>query len=197
MTDKKICKNNKLTGIAALYFLGVFVGTVLYSFTPLEHAELFKPAVDNFISGRFNKEFSEILINSFCEPFLMLAICFLLGLSAVAQPAEYLIPVFHGFGTGITLTGIYDVYSADGIGMCAVMIIPGTIISAFAVIIAAREALNMSSEICLSSFGKNIIGAKIDFKLYFTKYVILCVIAAIGAFAESAFVFLFADFWQL
>lgn len=197
MTDKKICKNNKLTGIATLYFLGVLAGTALYVFTPLEHAELFKPAVENFISGRFNKEFSEILINSFCEPFLMLAVCFLLGLSAVAQPAEYLVPIFHGFGTGITLAGIYDMYSIDGIGMCAVMVIPGTIISAFAVIIAVREALNMSSEICLSSFVKNNVGAKIDFKLYFTKYVILCIIVAIGAFAESAFVFLFVDFWQL
>lgn len=200
MTDKKISVGNgknRLTGITLLYFIGVLSGVILYSFPPNGYAGEFEAAAENFVSGRLNKEFAEILINSFCEPFIMLLVCFLLGLSAVAHPAEYLVPVFHGFGTGVTLAGFYAEYALKGIGMSAVMIIPGAVISAFAVIIAVREALNMSSDICSASFGKNCMGAKIDFKLYFTKFVILCAIAAAGAFAESALIFLFADLWQV
>ena len=200
MTDKNISVGNKkikLAGITLLYFLGVLSGVILYCFPPGGQTSHFEAAAENFVSGRLNKEFSEILVNSFCEPFIMLLACFLLGLSAVAQPVEYLVPVFHGFGTGITLAGIYSIYGTTGIGIAAVMIIPGTVISAFAVIIAVREALNMSSDICSASFGKNCMGTKIDFRLYFTKYVILCAIAAAGACAESALIFLFADLWQV
>ncbi|MBQ8176099.1 MAG: hypothetical protein IJ035_03565 [Oscillospiraceae bacterium] len=197
MADRNSTSNkNRLTGIVLLYFLGIFTGAVLYCIPPDGQDGRFKVIAEDFISGRFDKEFAEILVNSFCEPFVMLMICFLLGLSAVAQPAEYLVPVFHALGTGVTIAGIYDIYGVKGIAMSAVMIIPGTVISAFAVIIAVREALNMSSDIYLSAIGKNPVTAKIDIRLYFTKYVILCAIAVVSAFVQSILIFFFADIWQ-
>ena len=200
MTDKNISRSNKkgrLTGITVLYFVGVLAGVILYSFPPSEYPGKFESVAENFISGRLNKEFAEILVNSFCEPFIMLLICFLLGLSAIAHPAEYLVPVFHGFGTGITLSGFYAEYDFKGIGMSAVMIIPGTVIFSFAIIIAVREAINMSSDICSAAFGKNGTAVQIDLRLYFTKYVILCAMIVAGAFAESILTFFFADLWQV
>ncbi len=200
MTDKNIsCSNKKsrLAGITLLYFVGVLSGVILYSFPPIGYSGKFEASAENFISARLNKEFAEILVNSFCEPFIMLLICFMLGLSAIAHPAEYLVPVFHGFGTGITISGFYAEYAFQGIGMSAVMIIPGAVISAFAIIIAVREALNMSSEICSAAFGRNSTAAQIDFRLYFTKYVILCAMIVAGAFAESMLTFFFADLWQV
>lgn len=191
--------NNKkrLNGIVLLYFLGIITGAILYCFPPDGQDGRFGAFAEKFISGRFNKEFAEIMINSFCEPFAMLLICFLLGLSAVAHPAEYLVPVFHALGTGITLAGIYDMYGIKGIGMAAAMIIPGTIVSAFAVIIAVREALNMSTDIYSASFGKTSADAKINFRLYFTKYVILCAMVVAAAVAESILILLFADLWRI
>ncbi len=198
MADKNISDNkNRLTGIVFLYFLGVLSGVVLYSFPPSGYALQFETVAENYVSGRLNREFAEILVNSFCEPFVMLLVCFVLGMSAIAHPVEYLVPVFHGFGTGITLAGIYDMYAVKGIGIAALMIIPGTVFSAFAVMIAAREALNMSSDICSASFGSGGTGTKIDFKLYFTKYVILCATVVAAAFVESVLIFFFADLLQV
>lgn len=198
MADRNSTSNkNRLTGIILLYFMGILTGTVLYCMPPEGQAERFEAIAENFISGRFDKEFAEILINSFCEPFVMLLLCFLLGLSTVAQPVEYLVPVFHALGTGVTLAGIYDMYGIKGIVMSAVMIIPGTVISAFAVIIAVREALNMSSDIYSASIGKSPVTAKIDFRLYFTKYVILCAMVVVAAFAESILIFFLSDLWQV
>ncbi len=195
MADKN--NKNRLTGIVLLYFLGVLTGAVLYCVPPDGQAGRFEAIAENYISGRLNKEFAEIMINSFCEPFVILLICFFLGLSAVAHPIEYAVPVFHGFGTGVSLAGIYDMYGIKGVGMSAVMIIPGTIISSFAVIIAVREALNMSTDICAVSITKNPVPAKIDFRLYFIKYVILCAMVVVAALAESAAVFFLADLWQV
>ncbi len=195
MTDKK-CTSNKsrLTGIVLLYFMGVLTGAVMYCIPQNEH---FSVIAEKFMASRLDKEFAEILINAFCEPFVMLLVCFLLGLSAIAQPIEYLVPVFHAFGTGVTLAGIYDMYGVKGIAMSAVMIIPGTVISAFAVMIAARESLNMSTDVYSVSIGKNPVAAKIDFRLYFTKFVILCAMVVIASFAESILIFFFADLWQV
>jgi len=199
MTDKNIScsKKSRLTGITLLYFVGVLAGVILYSFPPSGYAGKFESVAESFISGRINKEFAEILVNSFCEPFIMLVACFLLGLSAIAHPAEYLVPVFHGFGTGITLAGFYAEYAFKGVGMSAIMIIPGAVISALARIIAVRESVNMSSDICSAAFGRSGTAVQIDLRLYFTKYVILCAIAAAGAFAESLLTFFLTDFWQV
>ncbi|MBQ5319413.1 MAG: hypothetical protein J6K17_09985 [Oscillospiraceae bacterium] len=198
MSDKNNIHNkSRLSGIILLYFAGIAAGAVLYCFPPDGQAERFGTIAENFVSGRFDKQFAEILVNSFCEPFVMLLICFLMGLSAIAHPVEYLVPVFHALGTGITLAGLYDVYGITGIGMSAVMIIPGTVISAFAVIIAVREALNMSSDVYSASFGKVSAAAKINFRLYFTKFVILCAMVVAAAFAESVLISLFAGLWQV
>lgn len=194
MADKNNVRNkNRLSGIVLLYFMGVIIGAVLYCFPPEGQAERFGKFAESFISGRFDRKFAEILVNSFCEPFVMLLICFLLGLSAISHPAEYLVPVFHAMGTGITFAGIYDLYGADGIVMSAVMLIPGTVISAFAVIIAVREALNMSTDVYSASFGRMSAAARINFRLYFTKYVILCAMIVVAALTESVLICLFAD----
>ena len=199
MAEKNISETNKnrLTGIFILYFLGVLSGVILYVFPPGGYAVQFETVAEDYMSGRLNKEFAEILVNSFCEPFVMLLVCFVLGMSAIAHPAEYIVPVFHGFGTGITLAGVYNLYGIKGIGITALMIIPGKVFSAFAVMIAVREALNMSSDIYYASFRRNGSETRIDFKLYFTKYVILCAMVVPAAFAESILIFFFADLWQV
>lgn len=198
MTDKNVLENNKkirLTGIALLYFLGVLTGVVIYIFPINGYSEYFCAVTENFILCRLSKDFTEIMISSFCEPFILLLVCFLLGLSAIAHPVEYLVIVFHGLGIGVTLAEIYDNFNADEIVIAILMIIPGTVITAFAVIIAVREALNMSSDICSASFGRNGTGVKIDFRLYFTKFVILCAMIVAGALVESLFIFFLADLW--
>ena len=198
MADKNTIRNkNRLSGIVLLYFMGVIMGAILYCFPPDRQAEFFETSAENFISGRIDKSFAEILINSFCEPFVMILICFLLGLSAIAHPAEYLVPVFHALGTGITFAGIYDLYGVNGIIMSALMLIPGTVISAFAVIIAVRESLNMSTDVYSASFGKFSGVSKINFRLYFTKFVILCAMVVIAAFVESVLIYFFADMWKV
>ncbi len=198
MSDRNTTRNkNRLIGIVLLYFAGIAAGVFLYCFPPDGQSERFSIFAESFISGRLDKQFAEILVNSFCEPFVMLVICFWLGFSAIAHPAEYLIAVFHALGTGITLAGIYDIYGINGIGMSAVMIIPWTVISSFAVIIAVREALNMSTDVYSSVFGKSPVSAKIDFRLFFTKYVILCAMVVFAALAESAASILFSDMWKI
>ena len=199
MTDSHIPKNrknNSLTGLAVLYFAGVLAGTVLYCIPNSEWIEILDNITGNFISGRLGQSFSEMLVSSFSGSFILLLVCFLLGFSAIAQPVELIVPVFQGMGAGVSAAGMYGSYGVSGIGISMILVIPGAVISAFAIIIAAREAIKLSSCIYFSVFVKEQTGEAPDFRLYFTKFVILCAMLIAASLAESLITFLFEDFWM-
>ncbi len=191
MTDNHT-KNSGLTGIAFLYFAGVAIGTLLYCFLGDSSLPLGSVS-ERLINSRLDGDFSASMINSFCGPFLLLLTCFFLGFSAVSHPIELIVPVFHGFGTGTALAGVYDLWGTKGILLSAVLIVPGAVISAFAVIVAVRESLAMSGYVYRCTFGKASAVGEADFRLYFSKFVVLCAIVTVASFAEGALSFFFAE----
>ncbi len=199
MTDKHMVPKKKtdgrLTLLTGLYFAGVFIGVILYSMLEGEALSALNDVTGSFVIGRLNHTFWETLVNSFSGAFLLLLLCFWLGFSAAAQPVELLVPAFRGLGAGVSLSGMYGSFGLKGVGMSAVLIIPGAVLSAFAIIIAAREALELSGNVFSSAFGRGAGGEPIDFRLYFTKFVILCSILVVSSLADSLATFLFAGFW--
>ncbi len=199
MTDKHMVPKKKtdgrLTLLTGLYFAGVFLGVILYGTLDGESLAALNDITGSFVNGRLNHTFWETLVNSFSGAFLLLLLSFWLGFSAAAQPIELIIPAFRGLGAGVSLSGMYGSFGLKGVGMSAVLIIPGAVLSAFALIIAAREALELSGNIFTSVFGGRVSGETLDFRLYFTKFVILCAILALSAVADSLATFLFAGFW--
>ena len=199
MTDNHIIQkkrsDGRLTLLTALYFAGVFLGVILYGTLDGERLGVLNDITGSFVYGRLNHTFWETLVNSFSGAFLVLTACFWLGFSAAAQPVELLVPVFRGLGAGVSLSGMYGSFGLAGVGMSAVLIIPGAVLSAFALIIAAREALEMSGKIFSSVFGRTASGEAIDFRLYVTKFVILFIILTVSSLADSLATFIFAGFW--
>lgn len=198
MTDKHIAPKRKtdgrLTLLTGLYFAGVFLGVILYGTLDGESLDALNDITGSFVNGRLNHTFWETLANSFSGAFILLVLCFWLGFSAAAQPVELLVPAFRGLGAGVSLSGMYASFGLAGVGLSAVLIVPGAVLSAFALIIAAREALELSGNIFSAVFG-GAGGEVLDFRLYITKFVILCAILAVSAAADSLATFLFAGFW--
>ncbi len=199
MTDNNLGRKKRtdvrLTLLAALYFAGVFLGVILYGTLSGEQLDALNGLTGSFVIGRLNHTFWETLVNSFSGAFLLLTACFWLGFSAAAQPIELLVPAFRGLGAGVSLSGMYGSFGLAGVGMSAVLIIPGAVLSAFALIIAARESLELSGKIFLSVFGRTVSGEAIDFRLYITKFVILLIILMVSSLADSLATFIFAGFW--
>lgn len=199
MTDNHIVQKKKtdgrLTLLTALYFAGVFLGVILYGTLDGERLGALNDITGSFVYGRLNHTFWETLVNSFLGAFLLLTACFWLGFSAAAQPIELFVPVFRGLGAGVSLSGMYGSFGLSGVGMSAVLIIPGAVLSAFALIIAARESLELSGKIFSSVFGRTASGEAIDFRLYVTKFVILFIILTVSSLVDSLATFIFAGFW--
>lgn len=199
MTDERIIpkkrSDGRLTLLAALYFAGVFLGVILYGTLGGEHLATLNDITGSFVYGRLNHTFWETLVNSFLGAFLLLTACFWLGFSAAAQPIELLVPAFRGLGAGVSLAGMYGSFGLAGVGMSAVLIIPGAVLSAFALIIAAREALELSGRVFSAVFGRSSSGESIDLRLYITKFAILFIILTAASLADSLATFIFAGFW--
>ena len=198
MTENRIPKRRRgdrlLTLLAVLYFLGVVLGTILYCTLDSERAGIIDGIAESFVKGRLDHTFWETMVNSFSGAFLLLVLCFVLGFCVIAQPAEVFVPLFRGLGVGASAAGMYSIYGAAGAGASAVLIVPNAVISAFVLIMASREAVRFSSSLYGMTFGKN--GKeRPDVRLYFTKFVILCAVLAVSAFADSLLTFVFAGLW--
>lgn len=199
MTDKHIPRSRKkdtlLITLSALYFVGVFIGTVLYCTLDSGKIRVLDSLAGSFVAGRLNHTFWQTLVNSFSGAFLLLLVCFLLGLSAAAQPLELLVPLFRGLGAGASIAGMYSSYGLAGAGASVVLILPNAVATAFVMIIAAREAIRFSFGLYRAAFGRNAAGEPMDIKLYFTKFVILCAILAVSSLVDSLLTFGLAGLW--
>lgn len=199
MTDNHIPRSRKkdtlLIALSALYFFGVLIGTVLYCTLDSEKIRVLDSLAGSFVAGRLYHTFWETLVNSFSGAFILLLVCFLLGLSAAAQPLELLVPFFRGLGAGASIAGMYSSYGLAGAGASVVLILPNAVATAFVMIIAAREAIRFSFGLYRAAFGRHSSGEPMDVKLYFTKFVILCAILAVSSLIDSLLTFGLAGFW--
>lgn len=198
MTDSKTYgrkKDRLLLLLAGLYFVGAAVGTFLYCTLDREKIKILDSISGSFVTGRLHNTFWQTLVNSFSGGFILLLVCFIMGFCAAAQPAELLIPLFRGLGTGASIAGFYGGYGIAGAGAAAVLIVPSAVATAFVMIIAAREAFYFSDGIYAAAFGKKPSADALDVRLYFTKFVILCMILVITSAADSLITFATARFW--
>lgn len=195
ITPKRRRKDIMLPLLTALYFFGVLMGTVMYCTFESDKISVLDSLAGSFVDGRLRHTFWETLVNSFSGAFILLLICFALGFCAIAQPAELLVPLFRGLGAGASMAGMYSGYGLPGIGAAAVLIVPNAAATAFVMIIAAREAFRFSSGLYSAAFGRIRSDEPVDVRLYFTKFVILCVMLAISSLADSLITFASAGFW--
>lgn len=199
MTDKPIPRNRKkdalLFALSVLYFIGTLMGTLLYCASGDEKMKLFDGIAGDFVEGRLNHTFWQTLVNSFSGAFLLLSVCFLLGFGAISQPVELLMPFFRGLGAGASIAGMYGAYGLAGAGAAAALIVPNAVATAFVTILAAREAIRFSTGVYKAAFKRESSGEALDAKLYFTKFVILCVILVISSLIDSLLTFGLAGFW--
>lgn len=198
MTDNKTYgrkKDRLLMLLAGLYFFGAAVGTFLYCTLDGEKVKILDGIAGSFVTGRLHNTFWQTLVNSFSGGFILLLVCFAMGFCAAAQPAELLIPLFRGLGTGASIAGFYGGYGLAGAGAAAVLIVPSAVATAFVMIIAAREAFYFSNGLYAAAFGKKSRTDVLDVRLYFTKFVVLCAILVAASAVDSLITFATAKFW--
>ena len=171
-----------------LIFLLVFAAAgIIFGAAVCAGGELAASAAERISAVRSDSPLWRIAGTSFRGTAFLTVACFLLGFSAVAQPAEAMVPFFFGTGFGALAAGMWK----TGGALCAAAVIPGGIIAAFAVSVAAREAMRMSEAVFRRTFLPDEY-TPADVKLYIKKFLIILIIGAAASAADGVFSLLFS-----
>ena len=182
--------------LTALFILGMIYGVLLISAEgrTLEALRLF---TGEYTDGLREKTLLQSFGDSFGSVFLFVLIPYLLGYSAIGQPAALLLPFFKGLGLGAFLGSLYQEYGFQGLGYSALIIVPYTLPALLGLFVACRESIRLSN-LFFSGFSSKEPGSvtRSVIKLYNIKFLVLCVIVLISAVIHTVCVLVFAGLFR-
>lgn len=106
------------------------------------------------IKARALQSSGAAFIASLSSSFLFVAVCFLLGMSLWGMLFLPLIPLFRGFGFGLTSGYLYAAYGFQGVLFNAVVVLPGAFLSMIAILLAAKEGIGFSKKTLFEALRK-------------------------------------------
>ncbi len=191
-------KNYIFVALIVLFIIGMVYGTLLVKSKSYNIIEMLSIITSEYVSVNATQAIISTFINSFLSVFIFILVPYLLGYSAIGQLATMLIPLFKGLGLGSAMAQLYTSYGLKGIGYSALIIIPQTVISLFAIIIACRESIKLSNLFLLTFASKQ--GRDINLstiKLYNIKFLILCLIALVSSLVSAVSILLFSGLFNI
>ncbi len=105
------------------------------------------------LDARMGQPAFSAFATSFASNFLFLLYVFLCGLSPWGMAAVYAAPAFKGFGVGLSAGYLFVTYGFKGVGFYLLVILTGTFIFSFALVIECIQAHYLSCKIAKSVFG--------------------------------------------
>ncbi len=161
--------------------VGVFAGVICCKMGINLFSHSFFSA-ESFLKMREDKAFAGILFSSFGSTSAFVIVAFVLGFSAIAQPFEVIIPLLKGVMLGVLAAQIYMQSQQHGILICLCLVVPCGIVSMYAVVSSAREAVGLSNIILTNTLTLgHTSGLRETVKLYAVKFLVLEAVTAVSA----------------
>ena len=187
-------KNNTLILLGALFVAGMILGAMLLRGAGAETISLLERVVGGFIARRQQSGLSENFISAFASSMLFVAVLFVSGFCAIAQPLIVSAPLIRGLGFGFSAASLYARYGADAIGIVGVLILPGMLISTVAILICCKQALRLSGAFFFTMRPHAAkAGEPLPLRVYCLGYALAVGLCALGAFVEAALYVVFAN----
>ena len=187
-------------GISIILSLSLTIG-LLYGVLLIRNDGQFGEELLSFTAGQAASEGRSIFsafLNAFLSLFCFLLVPYICGFCAIGQIGACFALFAKGLGVGAYLAGFYLQYRWQGIGYCAVAIIPPTVLTILTLLLGCRESIRISNRI----FAVVICGAegKIGLsaiRLYHIKYLIICLFALVSSLISALFSVWFAGMFEL
>ena len=183
--------NLLLTVLTTLFITGIVIGAICARSAGNDVIEKLVQVIRNYTEIRSQQSMAGNFGNSFAMGMLCLILLYLAGVTAWGAPVALLMPVFKGMGYGIVCGTLYADYAARGFGYAALVILPGTLISTLAILIAAKECARFScgifTEICLSRSSR-----RDSVKNYSIRFLLLVLFILLSAAADMMAIRLFS-----
>ena len=179
LTKILVKEKNKLRFIIIIFLIGVIFGSLFINFINANDRLVLVEQVEEYFLNIKNLSKEVFGINCFFSNLfnneLILFIIFILGISIVGGLVVVFILFFKGFMLGATLSTIILKYKIKGILGCLLYIFPVGIINIFIYFYLSLYAVHISSLFLKALINKN----KLNFRLFFTKYLITFIVCFI------------------
>lgn len=188
-------------GILLLLFFsltnGLLCGTILVRMN-----ELVSPDLLQFASGQtvFEQEYAWILsfFREFTSLFLLLFVPYLCGFCAIGQIGACLTMFFKGLGLGTVFANFYVQYQWQGIGYCAVVLIPPAVCVVITLFLACRESIRLANRIFSLLIHASADGIGVHMiRLYHIKFLVIAVLAVMSSLVGASFSVWFGRMFEL
>lgn len=188
-------------GIFIILVFSLTIG-LLYGVLLIRNNSQFGEQLLSFTAGQAAASSAPSVFSAFLRALLSL-FCFLLvpyvcGFCAIGQIGACCSLFIKGLGIGAYLAGFYVQYRWQGIGYCAVAVIPPAVLTILTLMLGCRESIRLSNRI----FAVTICGAegKIGLpaiRLYHIKYLIICLFALFSSLISALFSVWFTGMFEL
>lgn len=138
---------------------------------------------ENKLSLAGSGQWLNVFLGSFLGIAALILASFILGFSAIGQPAELLIVAFRGLGLGVCVRGVY--LSGDVIRSMAAFL-PYAILSTGVLMLSAKEAFCLSMRyLNISTTAENRLGLKNEVRDYTARFTVYIILLAALAMADA------------
>lgn len=190
--------NRFVTALFLCFLLCMCYGSFLISRIDTQAADLLAFLTKEYLASRTAQSLLETFLSSALSSFSYLAALFLLGFFAIGQPLIFLVPIFRGFGLGITMGYLYSHYGISALGYCAVLIVPVSVFVALILINSAKDSLQMANLLLLPALKENrpVLTSE-GLKIYLLKYLIYGLMTLGACVLDALLNFLFSGLISL
>lgn len=105
------------------------------------------------LSSRLEQTFFSTFSASFASNFIFLFFVFLCGLAPWGMIVVFIAPIFKGFGTGLSAGYLFITYGFKGVGFYLLIVLGGTFLFSFTLVIECIQAQLLSLRIARSVFA--------------------------------------------
>ena len=182
-----IYKSGVLAFFAGAILIGALLGAVTFCFMGSDELSMLSVFSNSF------GDLEEILVRSFFSSTVFLAVVFLSGFSSLGQPLAVAVLLLRGMGWGVAMSQLYSIYGGHGALLSAMFVLLPAVITAAALMIAAREAVAMSNILLCIVFSEGQhSGLRQTVRFYAVKFLVLEAAAAVAAALECLLTIIFA-----
>ncbi len=179
---KEIIKKSEIYLFGLLFVFGIIFGAYFVKQSDAFSREKINEICSSYIHSKAGQGIAENIISNALINFVFSAINIFLGFSLIGFPLLFWVPFLKGLGLGVFSGYMYSAYKLIGLGYCAILVYPGSVISAFSLILACCDSCVYSK----NAFEKSIRGKgqfeKDETKIYLLRqfiYLAICLCSSV------------------
>lgn len=169
-----------------VYACGLLMGSLYAKNAPASLLEDLNFLFTTNLSARMEQPVFATFATSFASNFLFLVVVFLCGLAPWGMVAAFLSPAFKGFGVGISAGYLFVTYGFRGVGFYLLVILTGTFIFSFALILECIQAHYLSCKLARFVFtsAENVQPVSVYVRSFLLRSLYMLILTAVAALAD-------------